>query len=275
MTLPEVAETAATGAIAETYADIREHLASPMVHLVYRHMATDPGCLAWAWSCLRPAFASGGVHGGAARLVARAPSAPAAPFSRKVLEHAGVDADGAAVIAGLLDAYNRSNPLNVIALHLLSLVLAEGFEADDGAAPAPIHSASPTVAKPMSMPPMFDISTVDSATAAVLDRLAKQVDIGGSVVPTAYRYLAHWPGFLALAADTVDDLARTIDLDQATSEMMDEAAAAARALPRRDPGLAPPSAAQGERIRALIDSFPTSICRMIVIGVHLRLMMGD
>jgi hypothetical protein len=275
MILPEVAETAATGSVADTYADIRAHLASPMVHLVYRHMATDPGCLYWAWSCLRPAFASGAVHDGAARLVARAPSAPAAPFSAAVLDDAGVDADVAATIAGLLDAYNRSNPLNVIALHLLSLILAEGFVADNGAAPAQIHSPSAAVAEPMSMPPMFDISTVDAATAAVLDRLAKQVDIGGGVVPTAYRYLAYWPGFLALAADTVDDLARTIDLDRATTEMMDEAKAVARALPRRDPGLAPPSAAQSERIRALIDSFPTSICRMIVIGAHLRRTLGD
>lgn len=66
-----------------------------------------------------------------------------------------------------------------------------------------------------------------------------------------------------------------VDLERATTAMVDEAAAAARRLPRRDPGLAPPTLAQSDRIRALIHTFPVGIFCMIVIGEHLRRMLGD
>ena len=43
--LPAIAETAATGAIAEIFADIRGVLRVEVVNLIWRHLATLPGAL--------------------------------------------------------------------------------------------------------------------------------------------------------------------------------------------------------------------------------------
>ena len=47
---PAVAESAATGQTAEIFADIRATVGVRVVNLVWRHLATIDGALAWTWS---------------------------------------------------------------------------------------------------------------------------------------------------------------------------------------------------------------------------------
>ncbi len=48
--VPAVIETEATGETARIFADIRETLGSPVVNLIWRHLATVEGGLEWAWT---------------------------------------------------------------------------------------------------------------------------------------------------------------------------------------------------------------------------------
>ena len=57
--IPAVGEAAATGEIAEIFADIRRVLGVEVVNLIWRHLATLPGGLPWAWETLRPLYADG------------------------------------------------------------------------------------------------------------------------------------------------------------------------------------------------------------------------
>ena len=69
--VPAVIETEATGETARIFADIRETLGSPVVNLIWRHLATVEGGLEWAWTAARPIYASRQAQSAAARLYAR------------------------------------------------------------------------------------------------------------------------------------------------------------------------------------------------------------
>src|SRR5207249_2369114 len=70
--LAEISERAATGEIAAIYAELRATLGVPLVNLVFRHMATVPGCLEWAWRCLAPLYRGEAIHRAGANMAAMA-----------------------------------------------------------------------------------------------------------------------------------------------------------------------------------------------------------
>ena len=72
--VPSIAEAAATGEIAEIYADIRSVLHTSVVNLIWRNLATLPGALHWTWSTLRPLYVAA-----AAPQVSPAPTQTEAP----------------------------------------------------------------------------------------------------------------------------------------------------------------------------------------------------
>ena len=117
--VPAVTEAEATGEIAALYADIRASLGVPVVNLIWRHLATFPGALAWAWNAVRPVY----VVGSAAALAAafrrdlQLPSLPAVPPD--ALRAAGIDPAAEAAISAVLASYDRSNSTNLIALSAL------------------------------------------------------------------------------------------------------------------------------------------------------------
>lgn len=192
--VPAITEAEATGEIAALYEEIRHSLGVPAVNLVWRHLATFPGALAWAWAAVRPVY----VDGSAAALAAafrrdlRLPALPAMP--REVLRVAGIDAAAEAGIAAVLASYDRSNSTNLIALS----ALLRRLDGDLG-------SAHPIAAQPEpplegSLPKLLTAAEMAPATAALVGRLNM---IGerdeGRIVASMYRHLAHWPGFLGLA----------------------------------------------------------------------------
>lgn len=264
-TFAEIPEAGATGRIAEIYDEIRIALGAPMVNLVYRHMATVPGCLDWAWATLRPCFASGAIGDAAAKLVARSAAGPTADIPREALRLVGVDDAGEAAAVIVLDGYNRANPLNLIAMKMLSRALADGEVADGGAppdTPLPDSRALPV------LPPQLDVASASPDMAALLGVLSRRSGMNQpGVTPTLYRHFGQWPGFLALAATSIATLG---DMDESAADIERAAEAAALSMPLYDVGLAPPAPEPAAALAALIEIFPPAICRMIVIGAYLR-----
>ncbi len=60
--VPSIREDQAEGDIAALYGDIRATLGVPVVNLIWRHLATFPNGLAWAWHAVRPQYRSGAVQ---------------------------------------------------------------------------------------------------------------------------------------------------------------------------------------------------------------------
>ena len=69
--VPAIAEASATGAVAEIFADIRTVLGVEVVNLIWRHLATIPDALPWAWGMLRPLYADGTIRAEAQALYTR------------------------------------------------------------------------------------------------------------------------------------------------------------------------------------------------------------
>ena len=102
--LPEIAESAATGSVAETYAEIRRVTGVPFVVFIYRVLATEPGRLEAAWAELAPNLVSAEGRAARAELEAAAPPAAAprpAPLPRDVVDAAGLTAANVAVDDGV------------------------------------------------------------------------------------------------------------------------------------------------------------------------------
>ena len=114
--IPAVSEADARGDVHRLFEDIRQVLGVPVVNLIFRHLATLPGCLGWSWGVLRPLYASGQVAEAADRLGTSLPLPTVGPGSRESLRRDGVDAGGERAIGRILDSYNRSNAMNLVAL---------------------------------------------------------------------------------------------------------------------------------------------------------------
>ena len=264
----EIAEADATGCTAEIYADFRASIGLPMVNLIYRHMATTPGCLEWAWAHLRPHFVGGAFAAEAERIIAGLALPEGGGVTGAALAEAGIDAAAQADITRTLETYNRANPMNLVAMAVLAREL--GDPASEGrVAPTETSSAAPGPAR--DLPPMADLAALPDETRAVLGVLAAQAGTGGTaVVPSLYRHFADRPRYLALAAATIAPIDNDGSLARSSEALCDAARRAARNLPRYAIAVPPPAENQRRNLLGLIDLFPTAIGRMVVIGVYLR-----
>ncbi|PON14560.1 hypothetical protein C2W62_28420 [Candidatus Entotheonella serta] len=198
--VPSIPEAEATGSTKAIYEHFKAVTGVPVVNLIFRHIATFPGCLPWSWEVLRPLYASGAVATYAKQLMddLETPTLPGLP--RAALRAVGVDASGESAITRILDAYNRSNPMNLVALTTLLTYLSHPDQAAASvspAAPLPTREMPPA---PEALPPLIAMHDMDAETrtlAQTLNSLGAQGE--ARTMASMYRQLAHWPGYLALS----------------------------------------------------------------------------
>lgn len=202
--VPAIVEAEATGDTRAHFADIRDTLGVPVVNLIWRHLATMPGALDWAWTVLKPHFEQGVIADQARALNASItlPSGMITPgaLDADTLSAAGLTSTDVEQIEMILRSYARSNAMNIIAVGTLGAHLTGkaniDLERPAHALPAneaPIVGKMPALLSPDEMPP---------ETRALIDALNA---FGGrqTILPTMYRHLAHWPAYLTLARDVL------------------------------------------------------------------------
>ncbi len=195
--LPEIPEGRAPASTRAIYDELKRLSGVPMAALIYRHLATVPGALEWAWAALRPLFASGRLQEAAWRVASETRYEPLGVIARDALAVRGVDDKALREIHAVLDAYNRANPVNLLAVTCLSRVI------DGSAGTPPKAAAKPWMPPPpvKGLPPMVDIAALRPHVADLLYTLASRGDPQRvRVVPSLYRHFGHRPQFLALLA---------------------------------------------------------------------------
>ncbi len=234
--VPAVTEDAATGDVAEAFADIRATLGIPVVNLIWRHLATIDGGLDWAWQSARPIYESGHAAAAAAHLTDRLPVPMPPPLAPGALAAVGVAPADVATVRTIAAAYNQGNGLNLLALGALIEPPAGPRPIGSAAAVTRVSAAIPKVLSEADMPPhVWDV-------VGALNLLGARPD--EPVMATLYRHLAHWPGLLALMhtgfapLDADGRLAKAIALTRS----MARAESARLAHLRVDAGPAPPAA---------------------------------
>jgi hypothetical protein len=195
LTLPEVSEAIAPESVQAIYRDIRRLSGVPMVALIFRHIATYPEILEEVWTSIGPLFRGGRIQDAAwriAKLVSLAEPLPRLePDTRDVLGLAGDDLER---IQNTLDAHNRANPVNLLAiLSLLARVQTDAPavapQERELAAAACNTGSFTTNDRPRSHGPTLRwlINNFGFGDRSKLD----------PVVPSLFRHLAHWPKYLA------------------------------------------------------------------------------
>lgn len=255
MSLPEIPESEATGRVAEIYRAILDATGLPSTNLVWRHMASSPGVLEWAYDALEEAFSAGAFRVLGAEIGSSLPP-PAMPC---LAEYETLDRATLESAAAVMAFYNRANPINLVALSALRRVLAG--ETTDAAFDrvAPAHDPLPP------LPPVA--RDIDSGTAARMASLARTINDGDSaLMPTALRHLANWPATIVALHERVEGLAGSDALKIDAEMLRQRAVEGAARVPLAFPASGRPPAATRHALEATIDLFLTPISRMIVIG---------
>ncbi|UPY38649.1 hypothetical protein [Sediminicoccus sp. KRV36] len=245
MTLPEIREADAPPEVAAIYGKLREAYGLPLVNLIWRHFATLPGVLPWAWASVAPALPL--VPAATARLVAALEPLPSLPLGA-----------GAAELAAL---YNRGNLSNLIVL--TALLRGKQGHAEAPAGPPPAMLPAP--------PPLPRLDALSPKVLREVLALAGLHGHAGGVIPTLYLHLAHWPEVLAPLYAALSPMMAMGGIQSLRDRALGAASLEATAL---QPYLAqppePPAEALAAAREALAQFTGRVIAEMVPIGLMLR-----
>jgi hypothetical protein len=190
--VPSILETAATGQIADIYADIRDTLHTSVVNLIWRNLATLPGALPWVWSTVRPLYVGpADRHANALRQTLPLPSLPR--LSVDALAAAGIGRTALAEIRVVLDSYHHTNALALVVLS----ALLEHYEPSVTDSVQPSEAAPAAV--PTELPPLPPMASFPSEVQRLIGELNEfGEDTDPFLIASMYRHLAYWPPYLAI-----------------------------------------------------------------------------
>lgn len=194
--LSELPETAAHGEIAAIFAELRRLSATPVVALIFRHLATYPGLIEEIWAALRPLMLSGAVQETAWRIAeANVPDDLVPDLGADVRAALGIDEAALGPLLRAIEAYNRANPINLLVMLTLLRRVTLGA-ADVVPPPARAWTPPPVVGGPLS--PMM----APDAMPPHVRRLVNDIGFGDrtaldAVVPSLLRHIAGNPPLLA------------------------------------------------------------------------------
>ncbi|BBK40536.1 hypothetical protein STVA_05560 [Allostella vacuolata] len=268
--VPAIPESAAEGETAAIFADIRATFGVAVVNLVWRHLATIPGALPWCWAAVRPAYRDGAIAFQAAALRRALPLPALTPPPAVVLDAIGVGADDRAHIRRVVDSYDQTNAMALVALTALSLRIDGRVPAAESGGRTRIQAIEGPMPRLLARSEM----TPDAASlVARLDALGRRPD--ERIVASMYRHLAHWPAYLALSLVQLGPLAA----DGRLAAAIEAAAALARDGARRVAAeLTPPERPLDPATRAAakrgIEEFTRHpLARMVPVAALLRRLM--
>ncbi len=252
-----ISEAAATGAVAETFADIRAVMRIPLITSIWRTLVAVEGGLEAAWRAARPLYLTGQPEAALAALIQQAELPAPESLDPGGLAAAGVAPDERPVVQAILDVYNRSNGMNFLALTAL---VTE---------PTGVPAAYPTLPPPApwpELPRLMELEAIDPPTRDLLLEVNRYgATPGESGLATLWRHLAPWPGLLELVRDGLEPLQRDGAIDGAIGQVMEIAAVEGARLAhhRPEPLELPPDA------RTMIVNYvgnPGLVARMVVLG---------
>jgi hypothetical protein len=270
--IPAIAEQDATGDIAYLYEDLRATLGVPFVNLIWRHLATIPGGLAWVWTLVKPLYLGGQLEqlSEEAHALVRLPAL--LPIPDFVWACVAVDRSDRKVIATLIESYNRANGGNLLALLVAVSVLRNG---------PPVLRASGHIAQAgdshrpalEAVPPLPGLSELSPPVLALVRQLDGFGRLGSNdAIASLYRHLAHWPAFLSMAYAALEPLHRSGELASAQQSVLafgrQQSAVLASHVNGELPALAPD--VRGAVVGALDGFTRLMIGRMIVMGKAMR-----
>jgi hypothetical protein len=276
--VPAITEAAATGETAEIFGDIRHVLGVEVVNLIWRHLATIPGALPWAWGMLRPLYVDGSIAAEAAALHNELDLPPLPRFPGEALAAADLVGGDINSIRDVLGAYDRTNAMAIVALSALLRRLDDEPPAVDS--PSSRHTdVSHELPRRIPLPPLPSMAELAPTTAElvrILNRLGTRRD--NPILASMYRHLAYWPAYLALAWTLIAPLDADGSLDRLIGAVIKNAwqRSVHFGLPVHVPSSAAIDSTLKAAIRSALEPFTGDvIAKMVVICAVLRTATED
>ena len=252
-----ISEAEATGRTAEIFADIREVMQIPLITSIWRVLADFDGGLEAAWTAVRPIYESGQPDAALQKLKAHAQFPVPAPLSAGRLVSAGVSAEDLPAIRAIIDAYNRSNGMNLIALTALVTDLPtkpSNYITPPSNAPWP--TLRPLLGQDEIGPETWDLLQGVKLLGASGDK---------SSLATLWRHLAHWPGLLSAVSESYEPMQRDGAIVRAAAQVSEIAQAEAVGIAHFRPPAADIPADAWQTIVRYVDG-PFRVSRMVTLG---------
>lgn len=247
----------------------------PFVNLIWRHLATIPGGLAWVWTLTKPLYVSGELD----RLSTEASALVSLPSLAHIPDYvwdgAALDHNARHTIIALIESYNHANGVNFLALLTALTVLRDGRPVVPDDRPVSAFTRHP--ATTAQLPPLLGLSELPPHVLALVCRLDELGRLGSSdAVASLYRHLAHWPAFLSIVYVALEPPHRNRELAKAQEEVIAfgqvQCTGLVKMVNRDLPGLSPE--ARSAVLRALDEFTRLMIGRMIVMGTAMRALMS-
>lgn len=265
--LLEVAELGASAATRAIFDQIKTLSGVPMIALIYRHMATRPGMLEWAWQTLEPVMVTGQLQMAAWGATKEVELPNILPIPRVARRAVGISEEDESQISNLLAAFNRANSVNSVAIrYLIRQLDAAGasFRTNSGS----MSDWHPPLILP-DLPPMLSLEEINGPVLELISWLCHRGEgRHRRVWPSLYRYLAAQPAFLAFAGIILTPEFERID--QMVNNVRAEMELVANSLPIY-PSFYPTEFEYVESdLRLTIEEFSSLIPEMLLIGLLLE-----
>jgi hypothetical protein len=253
-----ISEAEASGETAEIFADIRKTMQIPLLTSIWRMLAHIEGGLSAVWQAAKPLYETGQPALALKKMIEQTPLPLPLPLAPGQLFCSGVSQEDLVVIRALINAYNRSNGMNLLAL--AALVVPPSDE------PTVIPIASVSQQSWPKLPTLPVPEEIDKATWQLLEyinRIGKTTPPSG--IATLWRHLSHWPGLLAVIYTGYMPLHNDGTIERAKEKIHDIASREGAKLAC----LRPEIVSIPKEARKLIEQYavePGRVIRMVAIG---------
>lgn len=240
--------------------------------LVFRTIAATPGALAWCWRRIGPLYEHGLVQQAGWRIGPALHLPPGLVISQDALDLANINHDDKLKIVKALEAYNRVNPCNLIAIGVLiqSLNTAKAT-----CCSADILTAQKNWTPPEPILPVTTMVEPENMSHSI-SRLITQISLDQpaydqpALVPSLYRHLANVPAFLALASVLLRPLLLQGQLNALVIQVREQALLESQHLFGMLTAPVDDAPVNAENLKGLCERFSWKIPEMIVVGEILR-----
>lgn len=269
--LSEIRESEAPEAITALYDDIKTATGIPQVNLIWRHLATRPEMLAWAWDTVRPVYLDGRLDAAVSELDISLDGWDTQPI------WTNLDAADSAVLQEVLAFYNRGNAANLVGLTTLVRAAGATLPPRPPGESAPQRSESlqsESLAREVEIPPLPKPDAIAPQVLELVQDLAgRQGGASLGVTPSLYLHLTLWPDAMTAAHDRIKPLLATPEWQRRFDRVVASAGAAGdRLAATLDSAVtAPPEAVRAPFIRTIERFVTATIPEMVLIG---RLLAG-
>jgi hypothetical protein len=248
-----ISEAEATGRTAEIFADIREVMHIPLITSIWRTLADIEDGLEATWAATRPIYETGQPDAALQALKARSEFPVPGPLSADTLGSAGLLVEDRPAFSAVINAYNRSNGMNLIALN--ALVVEPSGQASSYAltSPDPWPELRPLLEKEEIAPEAWALLERVKLLGAVNDNPS---------IATLWRHLAHWPGLLSLVIESYEPMQQEGAIAEAIEGLMQSVLVEAAGISHFKPSTAdiPDEAWQ------MVVGYSSGVSRMVTLG---------